>query len=167
MNAVGAAEAPEARAREAVSQSHETAAFKWVRSEAARAYQAPEAFLCVLSLAATADHSVAVLESEWLQTLTRRWWERGVVAQEDLEALNFAVCTRLGEDRDAALGRACAALPPACRLPVFAQALDLMLMNGSLNSAEAEFAGVLVRSLQINAADAERMRECIITKHAY
>ena len=143
------------------------ASFKWSRSAASNAYQAPEAFLCLLSLAATADRGMATLESEWLQQLTRRWSERGVVREHDVQALNFAVCDRLAKGLEAALAEASAALPPICRIPVFAQALDLMLANGPLRPQEEEFAQELAVALSIEEAEARRMRECLSLKNAY
>lgn len=146
---------------------HNDASFKWSRSAAAGAYQAPEAFLCILSLAATADRGMATLESEWLQQLTRRWWERGVVREHDVEALNFAVCARLSNGAEAALAAAAAALPAPCRAPVFAQALDLMLLNGPLRPQEDAFARDLADALGIEEAEADRMRACLATKNAF
>lgn len=147
-----------------VHTSEETT-FKWARAEAARQYQAPEAFLCVLSLAAAADHRMAALESDWLQQVTRRWWSSGVVGEKEVEALNFAVCARLGKE-DALVG-ACRALPRACHAPVFAQALDLMLCNGPLLPEEAEFADLLERTLDLDAAEARRIRKYMSVKNAY
>jgi hypothetical protein len=145
---------------------HNDATFKWSRSVPPNSYQAPEAFLCVLSLAATADRGMATAESVWLQQLTRRWWERGVVREHDIEALNFAVCARLAKGAEAALAEAAAALPASCRVPVFAQALDLML-NGPLRPEEDVFARDLVHALGIEEADARRIRACLATKNAY
>lgn len=141
--------------------------FKWSPSAGAGSYQSPEAFLCILSLAATADRNMAALESEVLQQLTRRWWERGVVRERDVEALNVAVCARLAKGADAALAEAAAALPGSCRASVFAQALDLMLLNGPLRPQEEILAGDLAHALDIGDEEARRVRECLATKNAY
>jgi hypothetical protein len=146
---------------------HSDANFKWSRSAAPDVYQAPEAFLCILSLAATVDCGMATLESEWLQQITRRWWERGVVRERDVEALNSAVCARLAKGAEATLAEAAAALPTSCRAPVFAQALDLMLLNGPLHPQEDVFAQDLAHALGIEDDDARRMRACLAIKNAF
>lgn len=110
---------------------------------------------------------MATAESVWLQQLTRRWWERGVVREHDIEALNFAVCARLAKGAEAALAEAAAALPASCRVPVFAQSLDLMLLNGPLRPEEDVFAIDLVHALGVEEADARRIRACLATKNAY
>ena len=143
------------------------APFVWSRSEAERVYQAPEAFLCVLALAATADGAMRPLESLLLQDMTRRWWERGVVREMEVEALNFAVCRRLASGPEAALAAACPALPLACRAPAYAQALDLMLCDGPMRPGEARLAEALERALAIEPETARRFRELITLKNAY
>lgn len=120
----------------------------------------------MLALAATADGVMRPLESLLLQDTTRRWWERGVVREKDVEALNFAVCCRLEAGLDTALTAACEALPPACRAPVFAQALDLMLCDGPMRPSEAELADALERALGLDAATARRFREMMTVKNA-
>ena len=143
------------------------AAFKWSREQAASEYQAPEAFLCIVSLAAVADHGMAALESDRLQQLTRHWWESGVIHEKEIQDLHRAVSARLSAGGEAALQAACKALPAPCRLPVFAQALDIMLVNGELTPAEAAFSDALENALQLEASEARRMRECMQLKNAY
>lgn len=143
------------------------AMFKWSRDQAASAYQAPEAFLCIVSLAAVADHSMAALESDRLQQLTRHWWESGVMREGEVQDLHHSVGARLSAGAEAALEAACAALPAPCRLPVFAQALDIMLANGVLTPAEAAFSEALESALHLKASEARRMRECMQLKNAY
>lgn len=141
--------------------------FTWSAGEASARYQPPEAFLCLVSLAAAADGNVAVIESEWLQVLTRRWWGRGVVSEKDVEALNYAVCARIDRGYDAALAEAAAALPALCRRPVYAQALDVMLINGPLNAAEEAFATELAAVLRLDAGDAAALRSSMELKNRY
>lgn len=141
--------------------------FSWTSADAQTRYQPPEAFLCLVSLAAAADGNVAVLESEWLQLLTRRWWGRGVVREQDVVALNYAVCARMDRGQDVALAEAAAALPAPYRLPVYAQALDVMLINGPLNAAEEAFAGELAHALGLDAQDAADVRASIALKNSY
>jgi hypothetical protein len=151
---------------DAVSMSHARADFMWRPSERPGHYQAPEAFLCILALAATVDHAMGRLESELLQAVTHRWGTLGVVREKDVTPLNSAVTTRLGAGFDAALDDACAALPQAMRTTVFAQAFDMMLCDGALCSAEAAFADTLADKLKIDAAEAARIRDVLVIKNA-
>lgn len=149
---------------------HETdasAIFKWSRERAVNSYQAPEAFLCIVSLAAVADRGMTVLESDRLQQLTRHWWESGVLREDEVNDLHSAVGARLREGSEAALQAAGAALPVSCRLPVFAQALDIMLANGVLTPAEATFSDALESALSLEASEARKIRECMALKNAY
>lgn len=147
--------------------SVEVAPFVWSRADAERVYQAPEAFLCVLALAATADGVMRPLESFLLQDTTRRWWERGIVREKDVEALNFAVCRRLEAGLDEALTAACEALPLVCHMSVYAQVLDLLLCDGPMRPREAELADALERALGLDAATTRRFREMMMVKNAY
>ncbi len=141
-------------------------AFTWSRADASVRYQAPEAFLCLVSLAATADGGMAILESEWLQQLTRRWWESGIVKERDVEALNEAVCARLSKV-EAVLEEAASALPTPCRLSAYAQALDVMLINGPLNEKEQDFSRRLVQALAIGDYEARFVKNCMVLKNTY
>jgi hypothetical protein len=149
-----------------VSMPHARANFVWRRSERPEHYQAPEAFLCILALAATVDHAMGRLENELLQAVTHRWWTLGVVREKDVTPLNYAVTARLGAGFDAALDSACAALPQAMRPAVFAQAFDIMLCDGALRPGEAEFADTLEVKLKLDAAEAARIRDVLTIKNA-
>lgn len=143
------------------------AGFSWSLAEAPLRYQAPEAFLTLASLAAGIDGGMSVLESEYLQQLTRRWWERGVLRERDLEALGFAVCERLSEGRDAIIAAAAAALPEACGPALYAQALDIMLANGPMTVTEESLSLDLARALKLKEDDARGIRAIMEMKNAY
>lgn len=140
--------------------------FVWRPSERPERYQAPEAFLCILALAATVDHTMGRLENELLQAVTHRWWTLGVVRENDVTPLNYAVTARLGAGFDEALDAACAALPVAMRTAVFAQAFDIMLCDGALRPAEAQFAETLAAKLKLDAIDVAQIRDVLTIKNA-
>jgi hypothetical protein len=141
--------------------------FTWTRAAAASTYQAPEAFLVILSLAAAIDGRMRPLESLLLQDVTRRWWERGVLREKDVEALNSAVCARLGAGTEAALAAAGTTLPRRCRKAAFAQALDLMLWDGPLNGAEQTLAALIARTLGIEESEARRTIDMLTEKNEF
>lgn len=144
-----------------------TAPFTWTRAAAASTYQPPEAFLVILSLAAAIDGRMRPVESLILQDLTRRWWERGVLTEKDVDALNSAVCDRLSDGTERAIAAAGAALPPNCRKAAFAQAVDLMLWDGPMNAAEQNLAALIARTLGIEEAEAQRVTEMLAQKNAF
>lgn len=148
------------------SMPHARADFVWRPEEPPAHYQAPEAFLCILALAATVDHAMGRLENELLQAVTHRWWTLGAIREKDVTPLNYAVTARLGAGFDAALDAACAALPKAMRTAAFAQAFDIMLCDGVLCAAEAAFAETLAEKLKIDAAEAARIRDVLVIKNA-
>jgi hypothetical protein len=141
--------------------------FAWRPTACAGQYQAPEAFLCILALAAAVDHAMGRLENELLQAVAHRWASLNIVREKDITALNYAVTARLAVGFDAALDAACAALPEPMRPAVFAQAFDIMLCDGALCPAEAAFADTLAAKLKINADEAGRIRGVLITKNGF
>ena len=141
--------------------------FKWTPAASRAGYPAPEAFLCIASLAAAVDRHMGHLESELLHFVTHRWWALGVVAEKDVTALHYAVTARLGALPDEALTAACAALPAPMRLAAFAKALDIMMCDGVLQPAESAFAETLAAKLDLSEADAERIRGVIATLNAF
>jgi hypothetical protein len=56
-------------------------------------------------------------------------------------------------------------LPPALRLPVFAQALDIILADGDLTQRESAFLNRLAASLQLSEPDVRRIADVIVLKN--
>jgi uncharacterized membrane protein YebE (DUF533 family) len=123
---------------------------------------AAEAVLTVLFFAAASDGVSKPAESEALQALTRRWSTRSAVREKNVTALNYAALKWLGGDR--ALENACAAIPEALRPAVFANAIEICLIDGDLKCEEAAFLDRLAEALGISDADAERIAEVVALK---
>lgn len=139
----------------------------WPHAKDQTRYPAPEAFLCILALAATCDQGMGQLESALLQFVTRRWSRRHVLREQDIEALNYAVVARLGGGSGAALDAACAVLPREMGPAAFAYALDIMLCDGEMSANEADFAAALRSKLEIDAGLADRITDVATLKHRY
>jgi uncharacterized membrane protein YebE (DUF533 family) len=123
---------------------------------------AAEAVLAVLFFAAASDGVSKPAESEALQALTRRWSVRSVLREKNITALNYAALRWLSGDR--ALENACAAIPETLRPAVFANAVEICLIDGDLKRAEAEFLDRLAEALGMADDEAKRIAEVVALK---
>lgn len=123
---------------------------------------AAEAVLAVLFFAAASDGVSKPAESEALQAFTRRWSARSVLREKNITALNYAALKWLSGDR--ALENACAAIPEALRPAVFANAIEICLIDGNLKREEAEFLDALAEALGMPDEEAKRIAEVVALK---
>jgi uncharacterized tellurite resistance protein B-like protein len=143
--------------------------FDWPRllraSDPAHAWSPQEALFCVLFCACVCDGGLERIEQETLLALIHRSRALKALGEEELEDLNGAVSAKLHGREDEALGEACQALPPALRLPLFAQALDIILSDGDLTQKESAFLNRLAAYLHLAEADIRRVAEVISLKN--
>lgn len=129
------------------------------------AWSAPEAFLCVLVGAGLCDRNFTDDERALVRLISHR--SRGLksLSAEQLDALQWLVVDRLKDGLDSALEAACAALPDEIKLPAFAHALDIALMDGALNADEAAFLDRLVTLLDLDPALSRPVANAIVIKN--
>jgi uncharacterized tellurite resistance protein B-like protein len=128
-------------------------------------WSAPEAFLCVLVGVAVCDGRFSADERDLVRLIAHRSRGLKALSPEQLETLQGLVVERLRAGVDAALRAACAALPEEIRLPAFAQTLDIALMDGELNAAEAAFLDRLVALLDLDPAISRPVANAIVLKN--
>ena len=126
----------------------------------------PQAYLCVLLSAAYADGQVASEERSEIQALAIRSRTLKSLSKNELADLNSTIEARLN-DRPEALLEACEALPQEMRLPLFAHCVDIVLADGELVKAEADFLNQLVQILNVDGDDARRIVEVLLLKNQY
>ncbi len=126
----------------------------------------PEAFLCLLLAAASADGVVAREEQAEIRALTRRSRALKSVSEQQLAEANSVVVERL-KNRPNGLQEACESLPMDMRLPVFAHCVDIILADGALLPVEAEFLNQISAYLRLDAADSKRVMEVLLVKNRF
>lgn len=126
------------------------------------AWTIPEAFLAILIAAASCDGDVAAVEREEIVAIVHRSRALKSLSSAQLNELQDRVTTRLAEG---ALGEACAALPQDMRLSVFAHALDLVLADGDLTEAEADFLNTITRNFGLDGDAVRNVADVIIIKN--
>jgi hypothetical protein len=133
---------------------------------AAQGWSVPEAFVTVLLAAVTCDGELAALEHEELLALVHRSRALKSITPAQLSELNVKAIARLRDEPDA-LAEACAALPEAMRLAVFAHALDLVLADGELSIDEADFLNALILDLKLDREGVAKVSDVIVLKNQY
>jgi uncharacterized tellurite resistance protein B-like protein len=121
-----------------------------------------EAIMAVLLMAMVSDGRVKPLEDEVLHATLKRSRTLACLGEKDLHTLEARVASRLAETT---LATAAAHIPEPLRLPLFAQALDLLLADGELSEAEADFVNGLIIHLNINRDDAEPILDVLAVKN--
>lgn len=129
------------------------------------AWSAPEAFLCVLVGAGICDQNFADDERELVRLIAHRSRGLKTLSPQQLDALQWLVVDRLDAGLDQALEAACAALPDEVKLPAFAHALDIALMDGALNAAEAAYLDRLSVLLDLDPALSRPVANAIVMKN--
>ena len=128
----------------------------------------PEAYLCVLISAAMADGDFNAEEQANIVTLARRSRALRSLTPQDLAGANNNVNTRRAERGPAvSLKEACETLPADMCLPVFAHCVEIVLSDGELLKAEAEFLQTLTPMLDLRPEDARRVMEVLLLKAQY
>jgi uncharacterized tellurite resistance protein B-like protein len=126
----------------------------------------PEAYLCLLFAAAMADGTFAGAEGETIKNAVSRSRAMAALNPQDLATANNAVNQRL-QQNPSALEEACQTLPAEMCLPVFAHCVDIILTDGQLLKAEAEFLERLMKLLDIEPDNGRRVMEVMLMKAQY
>ena len=98
--------------------------------------------------------------------LTRRSRVLKSVDARQLAQAN-AVATERTRNRPDGLREACEALPEDMRLSVFAHCVDIVLADGALLPAEADFLNRITAYFDLAELDARRVMEAILIKNRY
>lgn len=129
-------------------------------------WSVPEAFLCLLLSAVSADGVFAREEQEEVKALLMRSRALKSLNQTQLAHANAAIQKRLA-DRRTGLDEACNTLPKDMRLCVFAHCVDIILSDGSLVRQEAEYLNRIVGLLGLEQAEAHKVMEVLLVKNKY
>lgn len=124
-----------------------------------------QALVAVLYSAASVDGDVDEREREEMVAFERRSRTLKRLKPEELKAVNREVVDRLHYG-EGSLAAACAALPAELRLPVFAQAFDVLLADGALKDTEADFVNTLILALKLDRQDVERIAAALAIKNS-
>jgi len=124
-----------------------------------------EALFTVLFSASVCDGGLDRIEQDVLLGLVHRSRALKTLGEEGLEDLNASVSQKLHGREDEALKEACQSLPSPMRLPVFAQALDIILADGDLTQEESAFLNGLAAYLELVEPDIRRVADVIILKN--
>ncbi len=125
-----------------------------------------EAYMCLILCAAYADHQLAEEEKQEIAALVRRSRTMKRLTQAELANVNQSVVSRLRERKDA-LAEACIALPGDMRPSVFAHCVDIVLADGQLLPAEANFLNEVTKLMSLDANQALEIKRVIMTKNRY
>lgn len=125
-----------------------------------------EAYVCLLLSAASIDGRIAAEEHAEIMALARRSRILKSVDAKQLAQAN-AVATERTRTRPDGLKEACDALPVDMRLSVFAHCVDIVLADGGLVPAEADFLNRITAYFDLAEVDARRVMEAILIKNRY
>jgi uncharacterized tellurite resistance protein B-like protein len=126
----------------------------------------PEAFLCLILAAASADGVVPPEEHMEIKALARRSRVLKSLDAGELARTNHVLALRM-KQRPRALQEACQTLPADMRPSIFAHCADILLADGSLAQAEAEFLNRIMSYLQLDELEARRQVEALLIKNRY
>jgi uncharacterized tellurite resistance protein B-like protein len=121
-----------------------------------------EAVIAVLMLAMVSDRRVRPLEDEVLHAALKRSRTLAGLSEKDLRALEARVASALAETT---LASAASRIPEDLRLPLFAQAIDILLADGELTEAEADFVNGLIMHLNIDRNAVESIADVLAIKN--
>ena len=125
-----------------------------------------EAFMALHLAAANADGKISAEEQAELMALAQRSRALKSLQPQQLAQMGGVVQQRL-HDRPDGLQQACESLPTDMRLTVFAHCVDLILADGELHSAEADFLNKITAYLGLQRADAERIQQVMLIKNRF
>ncbi len=126
----------------------------------------PEAFLCLILLAAAADGFVPPEEHMEIRALARRSRVLKAIDASHLAQLNRTVSDRV-KHRPEGLREACEALPVDMRPSILAHCADVLLADGGLAPAEAEYLNRITAYLAVSEDEARRIVEVLLVKNRY
>lgn len=133
---------------------------------AATDWTIPEAFLCLILMAAAADGVVPPEEHLEIRALARRSRVLKSVDAAHLAQLNRTIGDRI-KHRPQAMQEASEALAVDMRPSLLAHCADILLADGGLAPAEAEFLNRLTSCLGIAEDQAVRIVEALLIKNRY
>ena len=124
-----------------------------------------EAMLCILLTAATSDGVVAPEEGAEMQGVIGRSRILKMLSTEQLCAADAVIAERMRANRQEAFAAACKHIPPSLRLPIFAQAIDVVMADGNLKAPESAFLNELVAQFSIGDENAKQIAEVLFVKN--
>lgn len=130
-------------------------------------WTAPEAYFAVLLAAASCDGDVSAQEQDMLAALVHRSRALSALSEEELADLNTRVVARMRSDGPAFLSKACAAAPVDMRMPLLAQALDIVLCDGDVGTNESAFLNRLMTELHLPIEEVRAVASVMIVKNRY
>lgn len=125
-----------------------------------------EAFLCLLLSAVSADGVFAREEQEEVKALLMRSRALKTMDQAALAQANAVIQKRLAERKNG-LEEACTALPSDMRMTAFTHCVDIILSDGSLVPAEADYLNRISAMLELRPEDAKRIMEVMLIKNRF
>lgn len=125
-----------------------------------------EAFMCLLLSAATADGRLTQEEHTEITALAGRSRTLKQMSPQQMADANAVVGQRLAT-RPNGLEEACQSLPSDMRLSIFAHCVDVILSDGELHQAEADFLNKITAFMGIEQKEAERVMETLLIKNRF
>ncbi|HVY88453.1 MAG TPA: tellurite resistance TerB family protein [Hyphomonadaceae bacterium] len=125
-----------------------------------------ESFLCLLLTAVSVDGVFSREEQEEVKALLMRSRALKSMNQTQLAQANTVIQKRLAERKDG-LEEACLALPSEMRLSAFAHCVDIILSDGNLAPAEADYLNRITGFLALTPEDAKRIMEVLLIKNRF
>ncbi len=125
-----------------------------------------EAFMGLILSAAFADGDLAEEERQEIAALVRRSRTMKRLSGSELATVNQTVNQRMNE-RPNAIEEACQALPTDMRLAIFAHCVDIVLADGKLLQAEAEFLNQITEKMGLDSDRAKEVMSVIMQKNRY
>lgn len=126
----------------------------------------PEAYMAIILSAAFADGELAAEERQEIAALVMRSRTMKRLDQSELAKVNAIVNERL-QSRPEGLKEACSSLPSDMRLSVFAHCVDIVLADGELRQAEADFLNNVTSLMRLDADKAKQIMGVVMVKNRY
>lgn len=123
----------------------------------------PEAFMCILMMAAISDGEMSQEESDSLRGILFRSQTLRRVSQAELAQLYQSVTSKV-HSRPRVLEEACNAVPLNLRPSVVAHVVDILLEDGELTAVSAAFLNKVVALLGVSTDEATTITQVILTK---
>lgn len=132
-----------------------------------RGWTIPEAYLGLMLAAANADGRIDAEEETEIDTVARRSRALRSLSPEALAAAKQGARQRFAQDAATALEDACKTLPAELCLPAFTHCADIVLSDGELLEAEAQWLQNVMPKLDIDDDHGRRIIEVLLLKARY
>ncbi len=142
-----------------------TSFFKSVVFRQEEQWTPAEAFLCIITGAATADGVISPEENEEILVTLHRSRLFKSESGDKLREIGIRVADRLQRRGDHAVEDACALLPREFANSAFAHAVDIVMADGVYVRAEVDYLEKLVTWLGISHDDARKIVEVLDMKN--